>query len=385
MDLVLKACFVLMCLGLFAGDIHATAADATSYLVYIGTYTDKDSKGIYAFRIGARTGDTQPLGLVAETVNPSFLGVDPGANHLYAVNEIDEFKGQKTGAVSAFKIDKTSGKLTLLNQVPTGGTGPAYVLTDRTGKYVLVANYAGGSVAVLPVSQDGSLGKVVSLVQHHGSGPKPNQSMPRAHSISMSADNRFAVVADLALDELISYPFDAKTGLLNPNDARILKLPPGVGPRHSAFHPALDVLYVITEMESTVSAVAFDRADGSLRLLQTVSALPNGFHGVNNAAEIQVHPSGKFLFASNRGADTIAVFAIDANTGMLKLIENFPAGGREPRQFGMDATGHYMIIANQNSNQVAVFRIDSKTGHLTPTGQTFAVPSPVAVRFVPAQ
>ena len=382
MDFCLKACLLLACLAVLVPDAHANRADFHACLVYVGTYTDKDSKGIYAFRLDMTTGIAQPLGLVAETVNPSFLTADPTSTYLYAVNEIDEFKGEKRGAVSAFRIDKDSGKLTLLDQMPSGGTGPAYVVTDKTGKYVLVANYGGGSVAVLPVHSNTGVGKVISLVQHHGSGPKPNQSMPRVHAISMAADDRFAIVTDLALDEVISYPFDPNTGRLNPAGAHILKLPPGVGPRHSAVHPSRDIIYVITEMESTVSAIAFDRSTGSLKLLQTISTLTKNFRGVNNAAEIQVHPSGRFLYASNRGDDSIAVFAIDHQTGLLKLIENVPAKGKEPRHFGMDAAGRYMIVADQTSNQVVVFRIDSDTGHLTPTGQAFHVPSPVAVRFV---
>jgi 6-phosphogluconolactonase len=380
---VLRILIHLWALSIFSIGAQGLPKHASAdYAVYVGTYTDKESKGIYGFRIDTNTAKVTPLGLLAETENPSFLAADPTGKFLYAVNEIDEYMGQKTGTISAFRIEKSSGKLILLNRVPSEGTGPCYVTTDRTGRYVLIANYGGGSIADFPVLNDGSLGPAASFIQHKGSGPKPNQDAPRAHSIGLSADNRFAVVADLALDSLISYPFDVGNGELTEKDAPEFKLPAGAGPRHFTFDSRGKFAYVLAEMQSAVTAMSFNSATGELRQIQTISTLPKDFSGVNNAAEVQVHPSGKFLYASNRGHDSIAVFAINPKDGTLKLLEFVPTGGKEPRHFGMDSTGRFLIVANQNSGNVVVFKIDSKTGRLASTGQVFAVPTPVAVKFV---
>jgi 6-phosphogluconolactonase len=373
----------LWALSLFSIGVLAFAKHkASDQLVYIGTYTEKESKGIYALRIDTTSAKVTSLGLVAETENPSFLASDPSGSFLYAVNEIDEYKGQKTGTISAFSIEKSSGKLTLLNKVASQGTGPCYVTTDKTGRYVFVANYGGGSIADFPVLKDGSLGLVASFIQHSGSGPKPNQDAPRAHSIGLSADNRFAVVADLALDNLTSYPFNVANGSLSSNNAAVFKLPSGAGPRHFTFDPRGKFAYVVTEMQSTVTAMSFDSATGELHQLQTISTLPKDFSGVNNAAEVQVHPSGKFLYASNRGHDSIAVYSINPKDGTLNHLEYVPTKGKEPRHFGMDNKGRFLVVANQNSGNVVIFQIDKNTGRLTSTGQVFDVPTPVAVKFV---
>jgi 6-phosphogluconolactonase len=380
---VLRILIHLWALSLFSIGVQGLAKRAINgYVVYVGTYTDKESKGIYAFRIDTTTAKVTSLGLVAETENPSFLASDPSGSFLYAVNEIDEYKGQKTGTISAFSIEKSSGKLALLNKVASQGTGPCYVTTDKTGHYVLVANYGGGSIADFPVLKDGSLGSVASFIQHTGSGPKPNQDAPRVHSIGLSADNRFAVVADLALDNLISYPFNVANGSVTSNNAAVFKMPSGAGPRHFTFDPRGRFAYVIAEMQSTVTVMSFDAATGELDQLQTISTLPKYFSGVNNAAEVQVHPSGKFLYASNRGHDSIAVFSIHPKDGTLSLLEYVPTNGKEPRHFGMDSKGRFLIVANQNSGNVVIFKIDTKTGHLTSIGQVFEVPRPVAVKFV---
>jgi len=356
-----------------------------SYLVYVGTYTEdgSKSKGIYAYRYDADTAAIMPIGLAAETVNPSFLAVHPNQRFLYAVNEVGKYKGEKSGAVSAFAMDRTSGKLTLLNQVASKGADPCYITVDKTGKYVLVANYTGGSVAVFPVLEDGRLGEASAFVPHTGRGANPErQEGPHAHSIDLSPDNRFAIVDDLGLDETLVYKFDSAKGSLTLNDPPFAKADPGAGPRHFAFAPDGKFGYVINEMGSSVTAFSFDGAAGALRALQTVSTLPKGFTGHNDDAEIEVHPSGRFLYASNRGHDSIAVFAIDTNKGTLTLIEDVSTKGQTPRSFEIDPTGSLLFVENEKSNNIVIFRIDPKTGRLAPAGKVLEVIEPVCVKFV---
>ena len=363
----------------------AAAAAKGKYLLYIGTYTDHGSQGIYAYRFDARSGQSTPLGLAAESAQPSFLTVDAGGHFLYAVNETETYEGQPTGAVSAFAIDSASGKLSLLNQVSSRDGGPAHITLDQTGRYALVANYTRGSVAVFPVRSDGWLGEASAFVQHHGSGTdKERQEQPHAHAFALSPDNRFALVADLGLDQVFSYPFDATQGTLGP-DPRIAKAAPGSGPRHLVFSSDGKFLYVINELRSTVTTYAYDPANGGLREINTVSTLPDNFSGPSAAAEIALHPSGKFLYASNRGPDSIAVFSIAPGKGTLTRIELVPVNGKTPRNFAVDPTGSWLLAADQESDKVVIFRINRKTGRLTPSGQEFQVPSPACVRFVPLQ
>ena len=362
------------------------------YTVYVGTYTEKDSKGIYAFRFDPTTEHYTALGLEAETKNPSFVALHPNGKFLYAVNETGDFQSKgavqgneakKTGAVSAFALDSATGKLTLLNQVASGGADPCYLAFDKTGKSLLVANYTSGTVAVFPVMEDGRLGEASAVVQHVGKGPNAErQEGPHAHSINISPDNRFAVAADLGLDELISYRFDAAKGLIAAADSHFVKVTPGTGPRHFTFHPSGKFAYVVGEMRSEVTAFAYDAEGGNLRELQTVSILPQGFSGRNDAAEVRVHPSGRFLYASNRGHDSIAVFRIDEKKGTLALVEDAPVLGKEPRNFAIDPPGRLMYVADQNSGKIVVFKINAKSGKLTPTGQTLVVDAPVCVRFL---
>jgi 6-phosphogluconolactonase len=358
------------------------------FLAYIGTSPENNSKGIYVFRFHAASGKLTPLGLAAEATGPSYLAVHPNHRFLYAVNEVDDFKGQKTGAVSAYSIDNNTGKLAFLNQVSSHGTGPCHVTVDKTGKNVLVANYEGGSVAVLPIEADGKLHEASAAIQHHGSGiNKERQEGPHPHCINTSPDNRFALVADLGLDEISVYRFDSAKGLLTPNDPPVSKTSPGAGPRHFVFHPNGRFVYVINEMQCSVSTFEYDAKHGALRLKGTVSTLPDGYKVTSDdsAAELRVHPSGKFLYGSNRGHDSIAVFAVDAAEGTLTQVERVPTQGKIPRGFELDPTGGYLVAANQNSNSLVVFQIDQKTGRLTPTGQKLEVMGPVDVEFVPVK
>jgi len=377
---ILVAVIVFLLAAIFAsGPTQANAR--ASYLVYVGTYTGPTSKGIYAYRFNAVTGKSTSLGLVAETTNPSFLAIDRTRRFLYAVNEISDYQGQKSGGVSAFAIDRKTGKLTFLNEVPSRGTDPCYVTLDKSGEYVLVANYGGGNVAAFPILNDGRLGEAAAFIQHTGRGHDPErQEGPHAHEIELANDNRFAIAADLGLDELLIYHFDAAHGTLSPTNPPFAKVQPGSGPRHFAFHPNGKYVYVINEMGSTVTAFSY-AAHGTLKEQQTISTLPQDFKGKNDTAEIEVHPKGKFLYGSNRGHDSIAVFAIGPK-GMLKAVEYVSTEGKMPRSFAIDPTGSYLFAANQGSNKIVVFRIDSKTGHLRPTGEALEAPAPVCIKFM---
>jgi len=358
----------------------------SEYLMYVGTYTGEKSKGIYAWRFQPASGKLTALGLAGETVSPSFLAVHPNRRFLYAVSEIGNYEGQRSGAVSAFSIDPATGRLSLLNKAPTRGGAPCHLNVDKTGKTLLLANYSGGSVAAFPLRGDGGLGEASAFIQHTGSSTDPKrQQGPHAHSINLSPDNRFAVAADLGLDQVLVYRFDPAAGSLTPHDPPFAKVNPGAGPRHFAFHPGGKFAYVINEMQSTVTAFAYDTARGALREFQTITTLPKDFQGVNHTAEVQVHPSGKFLYGSNRGHDSIAVFSIDQAMGTLTPIEQVSTQGKVPRNFGIDPTGGYLFAANQRSDSIVVFRIDATSGRLTPAGETLEVGSPVCVKFVALQ
>jgi 6-phosphogluconolactonase len=352
--------------------------------VYVGTYTQRGSKGIYRFDFDVASGKLTSRALAAEAKNPSFVAIGPDQRFLYAVSEVDNSDGKSTGAVSAFAIDRRTGNLTLLNQRPSGGAGPCHLVVDRAGRHVLVANYGGGSVAVLPIGPDGRLGKATAFIQHKGSGTNPQrQEGPHAHSINLDAANRFAVVADLGLDKLFVYRFDPARGTLTANQPPSVSVAPGAGPRHFTFHPNGKNAYVINELASTVTAFHYDRDRGILEPLQTISTLPRDFKGNNTTAEVQIHPSGKFLYGSNRGHHSIAVFAIDSATGKLIATGHQSGGIRTPRNFGIDPSGAHLLVANQDSDSVVVFRIDAETGELRPTGITAEVPVPVCVKMMP--
>jgi len=376
---------ILFVLVVSSAMIHAAGPAQHEYLAFVGTYTDHGSKGIYAYRFDSSSGKLTALGLAAESANPSFLAADSTGKFLYAVNELQSYNGQPTGAVSAFAINSETGKLSLQNQVSSRGEDPAHIVLDKTGKYALVANYTTGSVAVFPLLKDGRLGNTSSFVQHKGSSADPErQAGPHAHAIALSPDNRFAVVADLGLDQLLVYRFDAEKGTLA-DAPQIMRTAPAAGPRHLVFGRDGKFLYVLNEMQSSVVTYSYDTPSGALHEVQHVSALTRPFKASDTAAEIEVHPSGKFLFASNRGDDSIAVFAIDPHTGMLTRVETYPTGGKTPRHFAIDPSGAWLLAENQDSNDIVVFSIDQQTGHLTQTGQTTEVPSPVCVKFVVPQ
>jgi len=366
--------------------LGAPASKSGQSFFYVGTYTENgsSSKGIYVYRYDTATHEITSLGLAAETTNPSFLAPSPNGRFLYAVNELGNYKGPNSGGVSAFSVDHATGKLTFLNEVQSRGGGPCYITVDKTGRWVLVANYDGGSVAVFPVQADGKLGEAVSFDQHTGHGSNPErQEAPHAHSIDLSPDNRFAYVDDLGLDELMVYKFDAATGKLTPNDPPYAKLEPGSGPRHFALSSSGKFAYVVSEIKGTVTVFSNDPHSGALHTLQTVSTQAEGFKGEIEDAEIEIHPSGKFLYASNRGdGNSIAVFAIDPAKGTLTPVEVTPTQGKAPRNFAFDPTGTLLFAENMSSNNIVIFQIDQKTGKLTPTGKTLEVGQPVCIKFL---
>ncbi len=357
------------------------AAKQGKYLVYVGTYTRGDSKGIYAYRFDAASGSLEPIGLAGEIVNPSFVALHPNGKFLYSVSELGN-DGEKTGSVSAFAIDTSAGTLKKLNSAPTGGGGACHLVVDKTGKSLMVANYGSGSTAILPVLADGRLGETPTVIQHSGTGANPaRQKGPHAHAVVLSPDNRFVFVPDLGLDKIFSYRLDPAKASLTPNDPPFGKVPPGSGPRHFAFAPNGKYAYTINEMGSSVTAFQYDASRGALTEVQTISTLPKDFKGEDNSAEIQVDAKGKFLYASNRGHDSIAVFEIGKD-GKLTPVEHVPTQGKAPRNFRIDPTGGYLFAANQNTGNVVIFRVDQKSGKLTPTGKSVNVPFPVCVEFL---
>ena len=372
------------CVGL-AGAWGAERSHAMSdYFVYVGTYTGPKSQGIYAYRLAGSTGKLTPLGLAGEITNPAFLAVHPNHRFLYAVNEVAKYDGEKTGSVSAFSIDRKTAKLTLLNVVASGDPGPCHLTVDHTGKYLLVANYGVGSVAVFPILADGSLGKATAFLPHIGHGvDKKRQEAPHAHSIYVSPDNRFVVSADLGTDQIYVYRFDDTRGLLMPNQPAFALVPPGTGPRHFAFHPSAKFAYAIEEMGSSLTFFTYDAAHGVLDPQKTISTVPSDYKGYNDCAELLMHPSGKFLYGSNRGHDSIAVFAIDQASGKLTLVERVSSQGKWPRTLSFDPTGKWILCANHNSDNAVVFRVDGVTGKLTQVGPSVDVPYPFCVRFLP--
>jgi 6-phosphogluconolactonase len=366
----------------------STADAAGVYWVYVGTYTNSGgperSRGIYLMEFDTRSGELGTPRLVAESPDPSFLAIHPSREFLYAVNESGEILGRRDGGVSAFAIDQSRGTLTLLNQQLPAGSGPCHLVVDRQGQNVLVANYGSGSVGCLPIDRDGRLRPATTTIQHRGPVADPRrQGGPHAHSVNLDAANRYAVVADLGLDEVLIYAFDPSRGRLTPHQPPFTKVAPRSGPRHFAFHPDGRFGYVINEISKTVTAFAYDSDNGILTEIQTIPTVPADSGARGSTAEVQVHPSGKFLYGSNRGHDSIAIFAIDPTTGKLTSLGFEPTRGKTPRNFAIDPTGAFLFAENQDSNSIVVFRIDPQAGTLKATGQTAKISRPVCIKMMP--
>jgi 6-phosphogluconolactonase len=362
----------------------AAECRAATFWTYIGTYTQGESRGIYVAKFDTETGRFSEPQLAAESDNPSFVAIHPSGQYLYAVGETDRFENQETGFVRGFRVDRDSGRLTPLNAQQSGGRGPCHLVVDASGKTVLVANYGGGSVSSIAILDDGKLGEVISSHQHEGSSVNANrQAAPHAHSINLDRTNRFAYVADLGLDKMLIYRFDAPTGrLLKTQVPPATALPAGSGPRHFAIAPSGEFAYVINELSSTLVVFRRDPRSGSLESLQEISTLPDDVQQRSHTAEVVVHPTGRFVYGSNRGHDSIAVFNVDAESGRVTRRQVELTQGRTPRNFAIDPTGNFLLAENQGSNTVVVFRIDPVSGELAPTGEVLSVPVPVCIRFL---
>ncbi|MHB0959189.1 MAG: lactonase family protein [Pirellulaceae bacterium] len=363
----------------FSPEIRA----ADQMLVYIGTYAAETEDGIHVYQLELATGQLTRIGAVAGITNPSFQALHPDGQFLYSVSESNDYEGQPAGAIHACAIDPDTGLLTLLNSQSSMGPGPCHLMVDKAGKHVLTANYGGGSVAVLPLEPDGRVEMACAFIQHEGSSVHARQKGPHAHCINLDVHGRFALSADLGLDQVLIYQYDARDGSIRPNPIMpAAHVPPGSGPRHFAFHPRGTFGYVINELTSTINAFAYDGQRGELRTLQEVSTLPPDFEGENSTAEIVVSPDGKFLYGSNRGHHSVVVFAIDQQSGKLTHVSHHSTLGEQPRNFAIDPTGAYLVAANQRTDNVVVFRVDPATGRLSPTEQSIKIPSPVCVTFL---
>lgn len=353
-------------------------------LVYIGTYTSGKSEGIYVYRLDLASGALKFASKATGVKNPSFLAIHPQGRYLYSVNEVGDLAGKPGGAVSAFAIDPNSGGLTFLNQQSSVGTGPCHLSLDKTGKFVLAANYGGGSICVLPTQDGGRLGEATDFIQHQGSSANPQrQQGPHAHYITPDPTNRYVFATDLGLDKILIYQLDLARGKLKPNAVPWAQVKAGAGPRHLDFHPNGKYAYLINEIDSTIVAYDYDEGHGALREIQTVPTLPKDFSGTSHTADVHVSPSGKFVYGSNRGHDSLAIFAIDEATGKLTYVGHESTQGKTPRNFAIDPTGSYLLAANQSSDTVVTFRIDQSTGKLRSTDQVAEVPTPVCLKLIP--
>jgi 6-phosphogluconolactonase len=355
---------------------------ASGYLLYVGTYTEHSSKGIYAYRFQTKSGELIPLGLVAEAANPTFLATSANRRFLYAVNEVANYKDTKSGLVSGYSIDHLNGKLEPINSVASAGSGPCHLAVDETGSALFVANYGSGSAASFQLGVHGHISAAVSQFQFSGhSADKARQEGPHTHCTTVSPDNRYVLVNDLGLDQVLVFHLDPATAKLTPNDPPFWSAKPGSGPRHLAFHPNGRWAYSINEMASTIDALAWDGNTGTLTRIQSISTLPADFHGESTCAEVAVDKTGRFVYGSNRGHDSIAVFAVNEKDGTLKSVEYSPTGGKEPRHFTLDPDGRWLLVGNQNSGTIAVFHRDQGSGKLIPAGKTYEIDSAVCLLF----
>ena len=373
-------------LGLMLSEISSVRALGAKPIgelsVYVGTYTTGKSEGIYLYQLNLSSGELKHVATTRGVVNPSFLALAPSRRYLYAVNEVEEFALRKSGAVSAFAVDQRTGELRLLNQQASLGANPCYVEVDAGGRFVLIANYTGGNVAVFPVQRDGSLGEATDMKQYQGSSVnRERQEGPHAHCIVLDPTNRFAYSCDLGTDKIMIFLFDARNGKLMPNEQPWVQVKPGAGPRHLTLHPSGKYVFVLNELHSTITTFARDPGKGSLKELQTLSTLPADFKGTSWSADIHVSADGRFVYCSNRGHDSIAIFRIEPRNGALTSVAHESTRGMTPRNFAIDPTGSFLLVANQKSDNIVVFRIDQKTGRLRSTGQGVQVPSPVCLKF----
>ncbi len=367
-------------LALLGVTTWVSAANSETLRVYIGTYTRGTSRGIYVCELDRTSGELTRPRLAAEAANPSFLAVHPSGKFLVAVNELPG-KGPRQGGVSSFRIDPATGKLTRIDSQSSQGAGPCHLVVDATGQAIVAANYGGGSTVVVKIDPaTGELSPASALVQHRGRSVHPRQKAPHAHGVALSPDGGIALVADLGLDRILIYDFDARRGVITAHDPPFAELPPASGPRHVVFHPSGRWVYSVNELASTVTGFAFDRKSGSLKRVEQVTTLPAEFSGSNTTAEIAVTSDGRFLYASNRGHDSLACFAVDGKTGRLTPLGHCSTQGKTPRNFAIDPTGRFVLAANQATGDIAVLRIEPN-GTLEPTGHRIEVGAPVCIVF----
>ncbi len=361
-------------------------ATASKPSVYFGTYTGAKSQGIYLSHFETRSGALTEPELVAEAKNPSFLALHPKLQVIYSVGEVDEFNGKRTGGISAYRIEPGTGRLVLLNQQPSGGTGPCHLSVDRTGGALFAANYGSGSISSMPLKADGSLGEPLAPIQHTGSSVnKARQTGPHAHFILPDPRDRFVLACDLGIDKVLAYKFEPRDASLTPAVPPFARVKPGAGARHFAFHPNGKFLFVINELDSTISTFSYTSRNGAMRMVSNVHTLPVDFKGPSSCAEVVVHPSGKFVYASNRGHDSVAIFSVDVKTGQLLPAGFQSTGGKTPRHITLDPSGGWLLASNQDTHNVCVFRVNPANGGLFATGQGLEIGSPVCALFVPAK
>lgn len=337
-------------------------------VIYIGGMSDS----IFVYTLNRKDGSLTPLGgPVAAGEKPAFFAFDRNRGSLYSVNEIQEYEGNKSGAVCAFRIDPTTGALMFLNRVASQLAGPCHVATDRTGRFLFLAHYIGAGVTVIPVLDDGTLGPATDVKDH---GPKSH-----AHSCMVDPSNRYVFVADLGLDRVFQYLFDAETGTLVPNEVPDLEFPKGAGPRHMDMHPNGKFVYVLNQRNNTMTACDFDATTGRLAAIETLGMIPDDFEEFSSASDVHVLSPGRFLYGSNRGHESIVMYSIDQSSGRIALADRIYCGGKEPRVFHVEPTGDLALVAHQNSDTVSAFRIEPDTGKLTPTGTVTSVPQPTYV------
>ncbi len=372
MKLSLQLFFLLLCSVAFA--------QKKPYLI-VGTYTSGKSEGVYVYQFNTKKGDSKLMDS-AKSSNPSFIAISPDKKFVYAVNENADATMKNGGGVSSFSFDKKSGKLTFINNQSSGGSHPCYVTVDNTGKWLFAGNYSSGNFSLFPLNENGNIGIAKNNVQHFGKGPNTDrQEGPHVHGTFLTNDNKYLLVPDLGIDKVMTYQFDGATGNLTEAKEPFIQVPGGNGPRHLAFDPSEKHLYLVQELTGTIGAFTF--ADGKATLFQTISTLPEDYKGSLGSADIHVSPDGKFLYASNRGdADNLAIYSIDAATGILKLVGHQSTLGKTPRNFNFDPTGNFLLVANQNSDNIVIFKIDHNTGLLADTGKRINVPNPVCIKWI---
>jgi 6-phosphogluconolactonase len=369
---------------LLSSDNASAQTTPAGYLLFVGTYTSGSSKGIYGFRFQSETGELTPLGLLAETPDPTFLALSADHRFLYAVNEEANYQGTHSGRVSSFVIDHLKAKLSPVDSVASAGSGPCHLAVDHTGSALFVANYGSGSAASFHLSRTGQIGAPVSQFQYSGHGPNKRQQGPHSHCTTVSPDNRWVLVNDLGLDRIMVYQLDPATAKLTPADPPYWSAKPGSGPRHLAFHPNGRYAYSLNELTSTVDVLGWDTQKGTLTSIQDLSALPSDFQGENTGAEIVVDPTGKFVYASNRGHNSIAIFAVDGERGTLTAKGHAKTPGAEPRNFTIDPTGKWVLVGNQKIGTMSVFEREPMSGDLKASGKSVPIDAAVCLLFAGA-